>query len=140
MCPKILQTERVQWNCYCQYVSMTVNSFSQKRLIVFSWNFAWNCGVPEGSKTSGAEFLRKIITFGENSENSSKIGFLGLLKKYNMLTCFFYPKMVYSIVLFDFAKLSVWEEFGFSVIPQNAPNQSDCRVLWSPISWLVLHN
>lgn len=92
MCPKILQTERVQWNCYCQYVSMTVNSFSQKRLIVFSWNFAWNCGVPEGSKTSGAEFLRKIITFGENSENSSKIGFLGLLKKYNMLTCFFLPQ------------------------------------------------
>ena len=100
MCPKILQTERVQWNCYCQYVSMTVNSFSQKRLIVFSWNFAWNCGVPEGSKTSGAEFLRKIITFGENSENSSKIGFLGLLKKYNMLTCFFFTPKWCTVLFF----------------------------------------
>ena len=100
MCPKILQTERVQWNCYCQYVSMTVNRFSQKRLIVFSWNFAWNCGVPEGSKTSGAEFLRKIITFGENSENSSKIGFLGLLKKYNMLTCFFFTPKWCTVLFF----------------------------------------
>ena len=69
------------------------------------------------------EFLRKIITFEENSENSSQFKFLGLLKK-TSADVFFYPKMVHNIVLFDFSKLYVWEEFCFSVIPQNAVNQS----------------
>ena len=86
-------------------------------------------GSLKGQKLTEPNFLEKFF-FGNNPEISSKVGlFLAFTK-----ISFFNSKMVHNIVLYDSAKLPVWEKSGFSVIPQNALNQSICRFLWSSMS------
>ena len=62
-----------------------------------------------------AEFLRKIVTFEENSENSSQFKFLGLLKKTNLLTCFFTPKWCTILFFLIFQSCMSGKNFVFQL-------------------------
>ena len=86
----------------CQYVNTPVNSFSQNRLRMFS-EILHEIRQSKGSKTEDAKFSRDIFILGTKSQNSSRIGFFSLFRKFNALM-YFWPKMVHNSLHYDSAK------------------------------------
>ena len=101
-----------------QYVSKSLNSFSQKYLIRFFLNFLWSYGL-KGQKPMKPNISESL--FWEKSKNFFKIGFFGLCQKFNLLM-FFYPKMILQ-------KPNLWRKSGSSFMAWNALNESHYQYL-----------